>query len=228
VYISGNVIIGENGASVINVIIKKCNLNSIQIKNNTCSGIEVNQNFIRNSSNFGGASVKKISNNVSRVIENINGGNISYNIFIGSFYHGEGYSGYNIGIQSVNAAVVTGNIFTESICFYHGWCYSTHNGVPNCTGSDNYGGGWGEDPVVFDVGLADVFVNWNNGDISPASDFHFKEEYKQEFENRVGIYAGSSFDPDGLAPIPRIISKKVDEQSNAAGKLTINVTVKAK
>ena len=75
------------------------------------------------------------------------------------------------------------------------------------------------------VSWNDVFVT--NAGISPSSNFHFNENYK-EYEDKVGIYAGSGFDPYALAPIPRIISKKVDEQSDASGKLTINVTVKAR
>ena len=43
----------------------------------------------------------------------------------------------------------------------------------------------------------------------------------------LGIYGGTSFNDDALAPIPRIVSKKVAEQTDGAGRLKIEVTVKA-
>ena len=70
------------------------------------------------------------------------------------------------------------------------------------------------------------FKNFNNGAITPASNFHFEDEYL-EYENKVGIYAGDGFDPYALAPIPRIVSKKVAEQTDGSGKLSIEVTVKS-
>ena len=76
----------------------------------------------------------------------------------------------------------------------------------------------------------DVFVKFGN--ISQSStnmndvDFHFKGEYAQ-YADKVGIYAGSGFSDDQLAPIPYIVSKRIDEQTDAAGKLNIKVRVKA-
>ena len=43
----------------------------------------------------------------------------------------------------------------------------------------------------------------------------------------LGIYGGSGFSDTALAPIPRIVSKKVSEQTDGSGKLQIEVTVKA-
>ena len=43
----------------------------------------------------------------------------------------------------------------------------------------------------------------------------------------IGIYGGSGFSDEALAPIPRIVSKKVAEQTDGSGKLQIEVTVKA-
>lgn len=37
-YISGDVNIGDGDASIHNVFVKYCNLNSVQVKNNTCTG----------------------------------------------------------------------------------------------------------------------------------------------------------------------------------------------
>ena len=71
-----------------------------------------------------------------------------------------------------------------------------------------------------------VFENYNNGKVDPSSDFHFKEAYKQ-YENQVGIYAGTGFNDQQLAPVPYIVNKKVDEQTDAQGKLNVKIRVKA-
>ncbi|MBR5744372.1 MAG: hypothetical protein IKX94_03495, partial [Muribaculaceae bacterium] len=89
-------------------------------------------------------------------------------------------------------------------------------------------GAWGEDAVDISAEWDEVFMKYNNGTIAPVSNFHFKKEY-QEYENQVGIYAGDGFsDEKSLAPIPRIISKKVAESTDESGKLQIVVKVKAK
>ena len=72
----------------------------------------------------------------------------------------------------------------------------------------------------------EVFVNYNNGTISPASNFHFTEDYKQ-YENQVGIYAGGVDFDKQLAPVPYIIAKDVKEQTDAQGKLNVKIRVKA-
>ena len=50
---------------------------------------------------------------------------------------------------------------------------------------------------------------------------------------QIGIYGGNgkteqdNFDDEALAPIPRIISKEIPEQTDAEGKLNIKITVKS-
>ena len=86
----------------------------------------------------------------------------------------------------------------------------------------------GEDPIVIQTenGWNDVFVNYNNGAVSTSSNFHFKEAYKQ-YENQVGIYAGTGFDDEALPPVPYIVAKHIDDHTDAAGKLNIKIRVKA-
>ena len=77
------------------------------------------------------------------------------------------------------------------------------------------------------VNWNDVYVNYNNGAISPKSDFHFKDDYKQ-YENKVGIYAGDTpFNDNQIAPVPHIVAKHVDEHTDTTGKLNIKIRVKA-
>ena len=52
VYITGNINIGVDDASVNNITVRYCHINSIQIHNNTCTGTVINQNFIRSLSNY--------------------------------------------------------------------------------------------------------------------------------------------------------------------------------
>jgi hypothetical protein len=62
--------------------------------------------------------------------------------------------------------------------------------------------------------------------INYRSKLRFKTAY-QEY-NDIGIYGGeTSFSDSQLAPMPRIVSKKVDERTDGTGKLHIEVTVKA-
>lgn len=77
-----------------------------------------------------------------------------------------------------------------------------------------------------DIDWNNVFVNYNEGAINTASDFHFKDEYK-DYENQVGIYAGTGFSDEQKAPTPYIIEKEIDEQTDAQGKLKIKISVKA-
>jgi len=43
----------------------------------------------------------------------------------------------------------------------------------------------------------------------------------------VGIYSGTGFNDDQLAPVPYIIGKRIPEQTDASGQLLIQIRVKA-
>lgn len=227
VYITGNINVGTEADSVLNLTVRYCNVNSIQVKHSQSSGMVVNQCFLRGDSNFGNANAK-ITNCITNLIENVNGGTISYCIVLGSSTHHSGRLSFNVGMNAINSSIITGNIF-RTIINYENSSWPAYYGPSGCTGSNNYGANWGDDRIDIGVGLSDLFKNWNNGAISPASNFHFKDEYK-EYESQVGIYAGASpfRDDKSLAPIPRIVSKKVDESTNSSGQLHVEVTVKAK
>ena len=76
---------------------------------------------------------------------------------------------------------------------------------------------------IGDVDWNDVFMKYDTE--NPwNSDFHFKDEYKQ-YENQVGIYAGTGFNDKQMAPVPYIVAKHVDDQTDAQGKLGINPTL---
>ncbi len=209
-YITGNVNIG-----VDDILIRYCNLNSVQVNNQTCKGTEINQNYIRSSSNFN-QTPAKITNNVMWSVGYVTGGNISYNFFNGWFNAYYGGATYEI-----NSSFVSNNCFNQGdLTNYSNTITSGNMGT-----SDHVG-----DNCIYlgeNVNWNDVYVNYNNGAISPKSDFHFKDDYKQ-YENKVGIYAGDTpFNDNQIAPVPHIVAKHVDEHTDTTGKLNIKIRVKA-
>lgn len=222
VYISGNINVGNETDAVNNLTVRYCNVNSIQVNNSESSGMIVNQCYIRGSSSFGNTNAK-ITNCVTNLIKNVNGGTIAYNVVLGVMEH---YNRTHFSMWDIYNSNIIGNIFRARLIDNYSSYY--YYGVNNCTGDSNYNANFGDNPIQIEVGMDVFFKKWNNGTISPGSNFHFKDEYK-EYENKVGIYAGSTpfRDDNSLAPIPRIVSKKVAEQADGTGKLKIEVTVKA-
>ena len=195
-FISGHVYIGNDGSSVNNVVVRYCNLNSMQVKNNTCTGTVVNQNYIRNGSNFNGASAI-FTNNVSAPVSNLNGAKVTNNVFTG----GSGFSSCSI----------SRNIFLGG------------QGTDGNISSGNINGG--EAPVVIgELTWNDLFVNYNNGAITPASDFQMKEQYRLLYGD-CGIYGGSGFRKNGQPPIPFIMAKQIPGQTDGSETLNIKVRV---
>lgn len=214
-YITGNVNIGEGDATVNDVTIKFCNLNSMQVKNSTCQETIVNQCYVRGESWFGFSDVN-ISNNIIQRIGEVGSGYILYNILT---YNNSTDSRWNT-LRDVNNCVIQGNIIKKAGGLIH-------NGS-GCLVSGNLiiGGSWGNYPVIVEGSEGDCFEKLNGWAISPVSKYHFKDNYSQ-YEHQVGIYAGDGFNDDQLAPVPYIVSKSIPQQTDAAGKLNIKIRVKA-
>lgn len=216
-YISGNVNIGEDG-KVDNVLVKMCNLNSIQVKNGNSKGVVVNQNYIRNSSNYGQATDVTISNNITSQITQIGSGTIKNN----TICWGNSYSVYSRSLYAVNRSIINNNLFP-------GGDYWPHDGadcqaINNCLVS---GATWGDDPVTIEGATAEtLFVNLNGWAVNPISNFHFTQDY-ESYETKVGVYSGTGFSDDQLPPTPYIVAKVIPEKTDAEGKLNIKVRVKA-
>ncbi len=224
-YITGDVNIGDGEATVTDMLIRYCNVNSVQVKNSSCSDVIVNQNYIRNLSNFS-SSPTKVTNNVCLRLFSISGGIVSNNII--TFV-----SQWDTPVVSqIKNSVFCDNIILNSQSDTYGY-YSTFSSFSNNTISGN---------VVFryqyneqqslpnSINLTGkawtmVFVNANGGAISPVSDFHFKEDYQQY--SSCGIYGGTGFNDNQIAPVPYIVAKHVDEQTDASGKLNVKIRVKA-
>ena len=213
-YLTGRVIIGENGI-VNNVLVKLCFLNGIDVKNQGCVGTVINQNYIVDRLLMGDSNVT-IKNNIVRwtntgygpCIYNVGSGLIQHNILL----HG------SHSMAHINA-IVKDNVVTA-------WD-ALGSGTMITSGNMSFKA-YGENAIVIQAenGWDDVFVNYNNGRVSTESNFHFKEAFKQ-YENQVGIYAGTGFSDEALPPIPYIVAKDIPDHTDASGKLNIKIRVKA-
>ena len=234
-FISGNINVGTAEDAVENLTVRFCNANSIQVSNGASSGLVVNQCYLRNNSNFGLCNVK-LENNILHSILNVKGGIINHNVIVSNRWGGNYYDfagkyvdGGTRALEVVYDSSITNNFFLNGgNYFYQG----ANNYISrNCLGTR----GWDqdEDNIILDDGKTweDVFVK--DKGIVISSDYSLNEnidksKFKATDNSVIGIEGGSGFSPEALAPIPRIVSKKVDQQSDASGRLTINVTVKAK
>lgn len=219
VFLTGNVCIGHDGSAVRDFVMRYCNVNGVDVNNDQCSSITINQNYIRGSSIFSRAN-PTITNNILGGLKEIFGGMISNNIFAGgNICFDVWYEYYNL--VSVSESTITKNIFVHIDKGIDKGCnnlFTSRNMFINRE--------WGDDCINLPDGTTwdDVFKDPNPG-VSIRSNFEFEDAYKQYSD--VGIYGGNGFDPDQLAPIPRIVSKKVAERTDGSGKLKIEVTVKA-
>lgn len=215
-YISGNVNIGKDGNSVNNFTIKYCNLNSVQVGNNLCSGTIANQNYIRSTSSFN-QSPAIITNNVMFDVQYVNGGVIANNI-LNMPYMSDRIDSARPLYNNPNTSILYNIVLHWKQPFARG-----------CSNSQIVGNmapvSFGEDCIIIsNVDITDIFINPKG--ISSVSDFHFKEAY-QQYQSQVGIYGGDGFSDGALPPVPFIVSKSVPEQTDASGKLNIKIRVKA-
>ncbi|MBP5392376.1 MAG: hypothetical protein J6Y59_00995 [Bacteroidaceae bacterium] len=233
-YVTGRIHIAQDGP-VDDMMVKCCSLGfGIDVSNPNCKGTVISQNYIRDYVNSTiavhlGGSEATIKNNVIRFgasnsdaccIGGLGSGEISNNILYNSYYYsragGPYYGAYTF--SNITTAVVRGNILINK---------PNGSGTMQISGNMCLNEDWGDDPINIEANSWDeVFVNFNSGNADPASDFHFKDEYKQ-YENQVGIYAGDGFNDNQTAPVPYIVAKKIDEQTDASGKLNIKIRVKA-
>ena len=219
-YINDRIYIATDG-QVNDVLVKRCSIDAIEVRNGVCTGTVISQNYIRRGVILG-YSEATIKNNIigtgaffwngyAHSISNISSGVISNNILVGNRF-----------LNNITTATVINNIIIcdpDRYNFNIGTLYTSGNARLNAE--------WGDDPIKIEAeNWEAVFENYNGGAVDTKSDFHFKEAFKQ-YERQVGIYAGDGFDDSQLAPTPRIVSKRIPDQTNAAGKLVINVRVKA-
>ncbi|MDR1169941.1 MAG: hypothetical protein LBK97_03805, partial [Prevotellaceae bacterium] len=106
VHLTGNVNIGTGEVAVNNFLLRYCNVNSVQVRNSSCQGIVINQNYIRNNSN-GGNSAVNFTNNVLHSIFQVDGGVIDHNVV--RYY----YIGKSCAFADVSNSQISNNIVIE-------------------------------------------------------------------------------------------------------------------
>ena len=219
-YINNNIYIAQDG-QVNDVLIKKCSFDWVYVKNSACRGTVISQNYVRGCAHFGGSEGTIKNNNIHNV-RNMSNGVISNNIFRASFYnYNSSYD--NPFLVDITTATVTGNILLGT----SGSWVTSSCGTLYTSGNARLNNEWGDNPVKIEAeNWETVFENYNGAATNSYTNLQFKEAYKQ-YERQVGIYAGDGFDDTQLAPTPRIVSKHIPDQTDAAGKLNIRIRVKA-
>lgn len=210
-HITGNVNIGEGGAAVHDVLVKFCNVNSVQVLNASCLGTQVNQCYVRNSSNFRGAG-GLFTNNIAHSLQDCDNGVIANNVFT-SRCGGCGT------LYLTHNSSITGNVFFD---ISYG---VTEAGGGNQTNGNLANGNFGENPIHTNAAAwTNVFEN--PAGITPNSRYRFKSDWAK-YNSSCGIYAGTGFSDSALPPVPRIVAKEIPGQTDAAGNLNIKIRVKA-
>lgn len=220
-YINNDVYIGYDNSSVNDILVRYCNLNTVQVKNNTCYGLTINQNYIRKAGSFHGAPAK-FTHNICPWIIDLDGGVIENNIFT-SHLENSGVLDYGSASRYGTVCICDNNLIKNNIFLDRKRMDTGSNNV--ITHNMLNGADWGDDPVNISGDWNNIFEKYNGGAINPVTDFHFTEDYQEYSE--CGIYGGTGFNDHQTAPVPYIVSKTVDEQTNSAGFLNITITVKA-
>ena len=231
-YLAGHVSIGYDGKPVHNILVRYCNVQGVHIECAQSTGTINNQNYIRGTCWYHGASVQ-ITNNVMYTFQGVNGGVISNNITLGN---GKVTTNDDTGSSTTSTYAIgaKNSTITGNVCINWGNGQTPLYG-DNCLVSGNMYSDiaspyFGDDYInVYSstwVGWDSIFENYNSGAISPASNFHFKGSYAK-YESQCGIYAGTGFSDSALPPVPYIVSKQIPEQTDANGYLNIKMRVKA-
>lgn len=213
-YISGTVYIGYDNTSVNNILVKYCNVNSVYVYSNKCSGTKINQNYIRNTCDFNGAEGTFTNNVMQACVQEMTGGAIMNNNIISrgswTFY-------------IVNNATISNNVFFAS--------WDGAYGCNNISGTNNMfrSGSWGDDAINLGLESMDGVFKKNLG-CTPASEFEFIGDYAT-YNGKVGIYCtddgGTGFSDGCMPPVPYISVKRIDEQTDASGNLNVTLRVKS-
>lgn len=183
----------------------------------TTSGTVIDQNIITGSIGYSSGSQNygvSVTNNVVGFIYYLNDAEITNNIIYSRYSSSNGV--YGCYRSSINNNIIMYGISTGS--------YSDNSASGNMMTAEYID----DDPIIVggdDFNWSSVFVKYDSS-YPYNSDFHFSEEY-QKYEGKVGIYAGTGFSDKPLAPVPYIVAKHVDQNTDASGKLNIKVRVKA-
>jgi hypothetical protein len=216
-YLSGTVNIGSSKGAVNNFLLRYCNVNSVQVKNSSCQGVLINQNYIRNRSECSNSAII-FTNNVLHSILSVSGGVINHNVVR--------HAKNNYVLSHITNSQISNNILIEPTS---GDLYDLSNSIisnnmlPIAWGDSSYR------TIMVTSMDSNIFVGPITS-VSPNCNYHLKGSIGKDAGadgTDVGIYGGTGFSDAALPPIPRIVSKSVSEQTDENGNLKINVRVKS-
>lgn len=210
-HLTGDVNIGTTTAAVNTILVRFCNINSVQIKISTCQNIHINQNYIRNLSN-GGSSTVHFTNNILRRIYYVNAGVIDHNVIReGNYDH----------LRDINNSQIKNNIF-----------------VDNCHQLNGSGNIISNNMIIYGTSLGDNFIKVNNWDtvfVGSYSGVNVYDNYELKPTapgknaatdgTDIGVYGGTGFSNTALPPGPRITRKQIADKTDENGNLRIQVEV---
>jgi hypothetical protein len=150
-------------------------------------------------------------------VTNVTGGVINHNLIRHAIV---GYNYY----QHIDNSTITNNIFRDAGT--NGPYSFSNNQISNNIDARSDAGG---DHSIVPDNWDDVFVGPDNG-LSPTSNFALKGSLGKNGGSDgtdIGIYGGTGFSDSALPPGPRIVSKKVSEQTDANGNLRVEIKVSA-
>lgn len=201
----GSVFVGSGTCAVNDFLLRYCNVWDVNISSNSL-GTVINQNYIRSKIYFNGTS-GTVSNNIMGVIGGMNGGTVCNNVFPRRTWD---------TTLDVSNATISDNVFVS---------WNRHSGSDILAYHNLFFGvEWGDCLNLENVDPSDVFEK--DDGVTSTSNYHFKEAYRQ-YENQYGIYAGDGFNDAQIAPVPYIVAKRIDEQTDASGRLNVKIRVKA-
>lgn len=219
-YLTGNVTIANADGNVDNFLMRYCNINSLQVGNDKCFGIIINQNYLRESINGGKSSIQ-FTNNISGSISYIYGGILDHNLIHHSnLYPGDPFPFTLLGIVNTliknNIIMDNGNVWTG---LNAGNCIISNNMLTIV---------WGDNSVIV-TDWNEIFAKYDLG-VNPLCDYHLKGTLGKNAGTDgtdIGIYGGTGFSDTGLPPYPQIIIKNVPAQTDENGNLKIQVKIKS-
>ena len=213
VHLTGNVNIA-NGDGVVNaILVRFCNVNAIVIGHANCQNILINQNYIRNTSD-GGNSAITFTNNILHSIQRVSGGIIDHNLVR------YGTLGYYV-FQGVDNSQIKNNILVDPGARLSAFnCIISNNMLLNRTWEDN---------SIEVEDWDDVFVGaWSGININDNYALKGTQGKNAGTDGTdIGIYGGTGFSDAALPPGPRIVSKKIADQTDSNGNLQIEIQVSA-
>ena len=217
-YLINNIDVGWLGVEVNDVLIRYCNANYVSVSA-PCKGTIINQCYLRDGCGFSSAG-GEFTHNICKYIRDFKNGTIANNIFTGR-YNGTGGRAMDI----CEASIIKYNVILDNTNGFWSGSGSAERNMAQGTENWDNGGLYDVDPIdVTGVEWTDIFENPDGA--NPTSNYHFKEAYKQ-YESQVGLYAnGVQFD-NQLPPVPYIVAKQIGEQTDASGKLSVKIRVKA-